>query len=152
MRKRQEGFTLIELLAVIIILAIIALIAIPTITGLINKSRESAAKDSAYGYVDAIEKLAIQNMLNPGNDYDLPTGTWTVGSNGATITSGSNSLNVSFKGDAPEGSSGVVYVSNNTVCCVSLTFNGKTVVGDPTKSLTINSSGNACTACYTSGS
>jgi len=54
--KRRNGFTLIELLAVIVILAIIAVIATPIIVGIIEDARKSAAADSAYGALDAVEK------------------------------------------------------------------------------------------------
>ena len=40
--KNQKGFTLVELLAVIVILGIIAAIAIPSIGGIIDKSKEDA--------------------------------------------------------------------------------------------------------------
>ena len=53
--KNKKGFTLIELLAVIVILAIIALIAIPIILNMIEQSRKGAARDAAYGFIDAIE-------------------------------------------------------------------------------------------------
>ena len=53
--KNKKGFTLIELLAVIVILAIIALIATPIILNMIENAKVGAAKDSAYGYIDAIE-------------------------------------------------------------------------------------------------
>ena len=53
--NKNRGFTLIELLAVIVVLAIIALIAVPMILGVVEKSRKSAAKSSALGYIEAIE-------------------------------------------------------------------------------------------------
>lgn len=49
MKRNTKGFTLIELLAVIVILAIIALIATPIVLNLIEKARQGAAQDSAYG-------------------------------------------------------------------------------------------------------
>ena len=61
--KRRNGFTLIELLAVIVILAIIAVIATPIIVGIIEDARESAAADSAYGALDAVEKYYTQTLL-----------------------------------------------------------------------------------------
>ena len=61
--KRRNGFTLIELLAVIVILAIIAVIATPIIVGIIEDARKSAAADSAYGALDAVEKYYTQSLL-----------------------------------------------------------------------------------------
>ena len=64
---KKKGFTLIELLAVIVILAIIALIATPTILGVIEKARKGAAKSSALGYIDAVEKQIMINELDTSN-------------------------------------------------------------------------------------
>ena len=60
----KKGFTLIELLAVIVILAIIALIATPIILNMINYAKKSASKDSAYGYIEAIEYENQMSMLD----------------------------------------------------------------------------------------
>ena len=65
MRKRNKGFTLVELLAVIVILAIIAQIATPIILNVISDAKKEAAKDSAYGYIEAIENAIIMN------DFDI---------------------------------------------------------------------------------
>ena len=70
MRKRNKGFTLIELLAVIVILALIALIAMPIILNIIKDAKRSAAKDSAYGYIDAVEKYIVLAKAKTG-DYKL---------------------------------------------------------------------------------
>ena len=105
MKTNQKGFTLIELLAVIIILAIIALIAVPTILGIIDKSREGAAEDATYGLVSAAETYYAEYMIdNAGTapteiTWDnvkskvkgtAPTGTPTfaIGSNGQITVSG----------------------------------------------------------------
>ena len=60
----KKGFTLIELLAVIVILAVISLIATPMILGVIETSKESSAKVSAYGYIDAVETQVAINELD----------------------------------------------------------------------------------------
>ena len=61
--KEKKGFTLVELLAVIVILALIALIATPIILNVINDAKKQAAKDSAYGYMDAVEKYIVSSKV-----------------------------------------------------------------------------------------
>ena len=61
--KKQKGFTLIELLAIIVILAIIAVITVPIILNVIDNAKKGTAKDSAYGYKDAISKYYVSGML-----------------------------------------------------------------------------------------
>lgn len=60
--KKSIGFTLVELLAVIVVLAIIALISVPIITGVIDKAKEGALKDSAYGIIEAGELYYASNL------------------------------------------------------------------------------------------
>lgn len=55
--KEQKGLTLIELLAVIVILGIIAAIAIPSIGGIISKSKKDAQVAEAISIINAA-KLA----------------------------------------------------------------------------------------------
>ena len=89
----KKGFTLIELLAVIVILAIIALIATPTILGVIETARQGAAKSSALGYIDAVEKqIAI----------DMVAGTTVIDyADDNTITVGTDDTGLTLKGEAP---------------------------------------------------
>ena len=61
--KNKKGYTLVELLAVIVILAIIALIAVPKILSMIENAKKSAAVDSVYGYIEAIENYQASEML-----------------------------------------------------------------------------------------
>ncbi len=92
----KKGFTLIELLAVIVILAIIALIATPIILNMINNARKSAAVDSAYGYIEAVEYNNSMNMINKnkypliedGNDIDITKINDKVNLKGTKPTSG----------------------------------------------------------------
>ena len=92
--RRKNGFTLIELLAVIVILAIIALIATPIILNMINDAKKSAAKDSAYGYIEAIEYNNSMANLELDNGYtkiegkDLNVTTLDVKVKGSKPTSG----------------------------------------------------------------
>ena len=61
--NKRNAFTLIELLAIIVILAIIAVITVPIILNIIDNSSEGAAKDSAYGYKDAVNKYYLTKSV-----------------------------------------------------------------------------------------
>ena len=74
---KRKGFTLIELLAVIVILAVISLIATPMILGVIETSKESSAKVSAYGYIDAVETQVAINQLD-ANKTNIEDGVYEV--------------------------------------------------------------------------
>ena len=72
MKRNTKGFTLVELLAVIVILAIIALIATPIILGVIEDARKGAARSSALGYADALEKSIAIAMVKSDTNYTAP--------------------------------------------------------------------------------
>lgn len=59
--KDQKGLTLIELLAVIVILGIIAAIAVPSIGGLINKTKNDAKVSEAVQIVNAAKLFVTTN-------------------------------------------------------------------------------------------
>ncbi len=88
MTMKRKGFTLIELLAVIVILAIVSIIATPTILGVIEKARKGAAKQSALGYIAAVEKQVAINQVK--NEDLINDGTYNVPMTGITV-----------KGEAP---------------------------------------------------
>lgn len=86
----KKGFTLIELLAVIIILAVIALIATPTVLNVIDNAKAQAAKESVFGYADAVKLARIEYMFqHDGAEPDMSNLTITHG--GAKVTCGKNS-------------------------------------------------------------
>lgn len=105
--KKRNGFTLVELLAVIVILALIALIATPIILNIINDTKKSSIKQSAIGYVDAVEKTILEKKTNTDVDYD---GKYTIKKDQITKESETASLlpildliqlNVNVKGELP---------------------------------------------------
>lgn len=72
---KKKAFTLIELLAVIVILAIIALVTIPIILNVVNNSKQSAFKNTAYGLIDSAKLQYAENLLNSNIDnlvYTFP--------------------------------------------------------------------------------
>ena len=101
MKEKNKGFTLVELLAVIVILALIALIATPIILNVINDAKKQAAKDSAYGYMDAVEKYIVSSELE---DESIQDGTYRV-----------EDLNkkISVKGSTPDN--GNIEIKNKEV-------------------------------------
>ena len=129
--KKNKGFTLIELLAVIVILAVIALIAVPQVIKILNKSRLSAAEDSAYGIVKSAESYVANFMLK--NDGSMPSKNleFECSNSGCVLKTTDlgdydlTDLNeLSFKGVKP--TSGTVTIEDNgqTIKASNLVING----------------------------
>ena len=114
MKEKNKGFTLVELLAVIVILAIIALIATPIILNVINDAKKQAAKDSAYGYMDAVEKYIVSSELE---DKSIKDGTYSVEK--------LNSMGVSVKGSTPDN--GNIEIKNSSVKSYDIGIDGYVV-------------------------
>ena len=113
MKEKNKGFTLVELLAVIVILALIALIATPIILNVINDAKKQAAKDSAYGYMDAVEKYIVSSELE---DESIQDGIYSV-----------EDLNkkISVKGSTPDN--GNIEIKNSSVKSYDIGIDGYVV-------------------------
>ncbi len=113
MKEKNKGFTLVELLAVIVILALIALIATPIILNVINDAKKQAAKDSAYGYMDAVEKYIVSSELE---DKSITDGIYRV-----------EDLNkkISVKGSTPDN--GTIKIESKTVKSYDIGIDGYVV-------------------------
>ena len=113
MKEKNKGFTLVELLAVIVILALIALIATPIILNVINDAKKQAAKDSAYGYMDAVEKYIVSSELE---DESIQDGIYSV-----------EDLNkkISVKGSTPDN--GNIEIKNKEVKSYDIGIDGYVV-------------------------
>lgn len=131
MKNNKKGFTLVELLAVIVILAIIALIATPIILNVIDSARKNAAINSAYGYMEAIEKSVVLSGFSEGDAASqkmatIENGTYTISNDGKTITSskeGASPIKVNFKGDAPANDGTITYEDGKVSTCSNLKVN-----------------------------
>ncbi len=110
--KKNKGFTLIELLAIIVILAIIAVITVPIILNIIEESNKGAAKASAYGYKDAVQKWYL-SKLQADNNYTL-NGPYTI-SNGKL-----NNIDIPLSGNKP--TNGTLTYSDNVLTGGCLTI------------------------------
>ena len=110
MKNRINGFTLIELLGVIVIIAIIAVITVPIVSDLLSDSKKEAAKNSAYGYVDSVNRLYYSNSLNNSDDID----------DGIYSVSELKNMGVSISGKEP--SDGWVEMFDSEVVSYSLRF------------------------------
>ena len=133
--KEKKGFTLVELLAVIVILALIALIATPIILNVINDAKKQAAKDSAYGYMDAVEKYIVSSELE---DKSIQDGTYRVEE--------LNSMGVSVKGSTPDN--GNIEIKNSSVKSYDIGIDGYEVNNGEVKKVSTTKSFKNGTAVY----
>ena len=134
MKEKNKGFTLVELLAVIVILALIALIATPIILNVINDAKKQAAKDSAYGYMDAVEKYIVSSELE---DKSIQDGTYRV-----------EELNkkISVKGSTPDN--GNIEIKEGAVKNYNLGIDGYYITKDEVKKVSTTKSFKNGTAVY----
>ena len=135
MKEKNKGFTLVELLAVIVILALIALIATPIILNVINDAKKQAAKDSAYGYMDAVEKYIVSSELE---DKSIQDGTYSVEE--------LNSMGVSVKGSTPDN--GNIEIKNGSVKSYDIGIDGYEVSNGEVKKVSTTKSFKNGTAVY----
>ena len=135
MKEKNKGFTLVELLAVIVILALIALIATPIILNVINDAKKQAAKDSAYGYMDAVEKYIVSSELE---DKSIQDGTYSV--------EDLNSMGVSVKGSTPDN--GNIEIKNSSVKSYDIGIDGYEVNNGEVKKVSTTKSFKNGTAVY----
>ena len=135
MKEKNKGFTLVELLAVIVILALIALIATPIILNVINDAKKQAAKDSAYGYMDAVEKYIVSSELE---DKSIKDGTYTV--------EYLNSMGVSVKGSTPDN--GNIEIKNSSVKSYDIGIDGYVVRNGKAEKVSTTKSFKNGTAVY----
>ena len=132
---KNKGFTLVELLAVIVILALIALIATPIILNVINDAKKQAAKDSAYGYMDAVEKYIVSSELE---DKSIKDGTYSV--------EDLNSMGVNVKGSTPDN--GTIKIESKTVKSYDIGIDGYAVSNGEVKKVSTTKSFKNGTAVY----
>jgi general secretion pathway protein G len=72
-RKNEKGFTLIELLIVIVILGVLAGIVVFAVSGINNKSQNSACKSDIKNVTVAAEAYYAQNSSYPADDATAQT-------------------------------------------------------------------------------
>ena len=120
----RKGFTLIELLAVIVILAIIMVIAVPKILDVINKSKEEAFIDSAYGISDSAKYYYLENNITGDYNFEFENGKLK------------NNEELKYKGTSPDSGNLVInsdgkiklaFYSDSLNLCVKKEFNDKNI-------------------------
>ena len=124
----KRGFTLIELLAVIVILAIIAFIVVPIVLNIINDARASSNLRSAELYLDAVEYMIANSILNYGV---LKDGVYPVTEDGDICKTSlpctlGNKLKVEVNGKKP--ASGEITIKGGTVIEAEIILGDKKII------------------------
>lgn len=119
--NKKNGFTLIELLVVLIVIMMVFFVATPILLRYVEKAGEGAAKDSMYGYIDAVELASTKAILNDEN-YELLSGTYKT-KDGNLYQEEKKVLNVEMKGTKPDDD-GIVTLMNGKITKSALTFQG----------------------------
>ena len=115
----KKGFTLIELLAIIIILAVIAVITVPIILGIIDEAKKGAAKDSAHGYIKAINNYYYTNRFN-NSEFNMQGNGYKINEDGYLVSSDNTITHqISFSGTIPnQGTIDINETGNINGCIV----------------------------------
>nr|WP_052659512.1 prepilin-type N-terminal cleavage/methylation domain-containing protein [Bacillus alveayuensis] len=118
--RNEKGLTLIELLAVVVILGIIAAIAVPSIGGLINKTKDDALKADAVQVLNAAKLYVTTNTRVVDEEINKSTDD----PKSYTIT---NELLDGYLDNKPESYSVTVYKEDGKYKYkeISVTKNGK---------------------------
>ncbi|MFL8937636.1 type IV pilin protein [Rossellomorea oryzaecorticis] len=94
--KNDKGLTLVELLAVIVILGIIAAIAVPSIGGIINKSKDDAKVADALQIISAAKLAQAEDSSKTQWEYNPAEGSTAASLESYLTKVGDETFTVSF--------------------------------------------------------